>query len=59
MRLCEQLEIEAKIKVLSCTIKKVITSLEYHKCLACQRIWQSHQSMANQVNVHKNCSKNI
>lgn len=49
MRSWELLGIEAGVEVLGCILKRVIGRFEYHKCLACQRNWQSPQSAAYQV----------
>ena len=45
----EQLGMEAGVEASGWTIKRVMGNLEYHKCLACQRSWQSPRSAANRV----------
>lgn len=45
----EQLGMEAGIKATKLTIKNIMGSFNYHKCLACQRGWQSPRSCANRM----------
>ena len=45
----EQLGMEVGIEATKLTIKNTMGSLDYHKCLACQRGWQSPRSCANRM----------
>ena len=45
----EQLGMEAGIKATKLTIKNTMGSLDYQKCLACQRVWQSPRNCANRM----------
>lgn len=40
---------EARVEASGWTIKKMMRSLEYYKCLACQKSWKLPESAANQV----------
>lgn len=40
---------EAGIEATKLTIKNIMGSFNYHKCLACQRGWQSPRSCANRM----------
>ena len=48
-----QLGFEAQVDASEATIKRVMGSLDYHKCLACQRGWQSPSSKKNRVEYAK------
>ena len=48
-----QLGFEAQIEASEATIGKAMGTLEYHKCLACQRGWQSPTSKKNRVQYAK------
>ena len=43
----QQLGLEADINASWRTIQKAMRSLDYYKCIACQRGWQSPASMEN------------
>ena len=45
----EQLGMDVGIEATKLTIKNTMGSLDYHKCLACQRGWQSPRSCANRM----------
>lgn len=45
----EQLGMEAGIEASKMTFKNIMGSIDYHKCLACRRGWQSPRSCANRV----------
>ena len=48
-----QLRFEAQVDVSEAIIRCIIGSLNYHKCLACQRSWQSSYSKKNRVDYAK------
>ena len=45
----KQLGLEANVEAFYKTIKNTMGSLQYHKCIACQRGWQSPASKKNRV----------
>ena len=44
-----QLGFEAQIEASEATIRRAMGTLDYHKCLACERGWQSPTSKKNRV----------
>ena len=48
-----QLRFKAQVDAFEATIKRVMGSLDYHKCLVCQRGWQSPSSNKNRVEYAK------
>ena len=54
-----QLGFEAQVDASEAPIKCVTGSLDYHKCLACQRGWQSPSSKKNRVEYANTCLNDI
>ena len=44
-----QLGFEAQVEASEAIIRRAMGTLDYHKCVACQRVWQSPASKKNQV----------
>ena len=49
----QQLEFEVGLDVFEATIRRTMGTMDYHKCLACQRGWQSPKRAANRVKYAK------
>ncbi len=49
----QQLRFEMGLDVSDATIRRTIGTIDYHKCLACQRGWQTPKYAANRVQYAK------
>ena len=45
----EQLGMEAGVKASGKTIKRIMGTMDYHKCIACQQGWVSEKTAANRL----------